>query len=117
MYRHGFTNDGIIKEFRNNNINIKFSNDAITDINAGKFSDIEILSWLLSEIDSYFVGESQCISNYETGILIYNYHSDVCYFLNFSDIDKYLMTNKTLKLYSYKPDKDTRDYINYFEGV
>lgn len=117
MYRHDYTNDGLIKEFCNHNLNITFSNDAIDDIKTGKFSDIEILSFLLENLDSYFIGENQCISNYEMGILIYNYYSDVCYFLNFSDIDKYLMLGKTLKLYAYKPDKDTRDYIDYFEGV
>ena len=117
MYRCINTIDGLIKEFNNHNINLNLSNDSINDIKTGKFSDIEILSFLLENLDSYFVGENQCISNYEMGILIYNYHSDVCYFLNFSDIDKYLMLGKTLKLYAYKPDKDTRDYIDYFEGV
>lgn len=112
MKRENNTNDGIIKEFENGNINIKLSVDAIADINAGKYSDIEVISWLLNDLDCYFIGEEFCLSNFDMGVSIYNYYSDLVYILAFSDIINKLMQNKTLKLYAATPTADDRALID-----
>lgn len=100
-----------IREFNNNNINIKLSPDYLTDIENGKISDIEAISWTLEEIDCYFVGEEFCLSNYDMGAMIYNCYSDMVYIISFSDIERVLKAGKTLKLYARKPDEDDREII------
>ena len=113
MRRSHNTYYGHIKEFKNGNINIRFSRDAIIDLfeNGGSVSDIEVLTCQLDNIDSYFVGEEFCISNYDMGAMIYNYYSDFVYIISFSDIDNVLKQGKTLKLYAKTPTDDDRDYI------
>lgn len=98
--------------FKNGNCNIRFSPDDIADIQAGKLSDIEILSFKMESLDLYFFGEQFCISNYEMGVLIYSAYSGKLFLLNCSDIDKFLMAGKTLKLIAFKPDKEQQQIIN-----
>ena len=112
MKRENYTSEGIIKEFENGNINIKLSADTIANINAGKYSDIEVLSWLLDDLDCYYIGEEFCLSNFDMGISIYNCYSDLVYILAFSDIINKLMKNKTLKLYAATPTADDRLLID-----
>lgn len=112
MKRENNANEGIIKEFENGNINIKLSVDAIANINAGKYSDIEVISWLLDGLDCYFIGEQFCLSNFDMGVSIYNCYSDLVYILAFSDIINKLMQNKTLKLYATTPTADDRILID-----
>lgn len=102
------------KRYKNGNLSIRFSPDEIADINVGKYSDIELLSSKLERFDSYFVGESYCISNYELGSTIYNCYSDHVYLFNFSDVD-ILMGGKTLKLYAQKPSGTEREIITGWE--
>ena len=112
MKRENNTNEGIIREFNNGNINIKLSVDTIADINAGKYSDIEVLSWLLNDLDCYFISDQFCLSNFDMGVSIYNCYSDLVYILAFSDIINKLMQNKTLKLYAATPTADDRSLID-----
>lgn len=98
--------------FRNGNMNIRFTSDEIAAVNSGRYSDIELLSWILSELDCEFLGDEFCLSNYETGCLIYSYYFDKIYILAFSDIENVLMKGKTLKLYRRKPDENEREMIN-----
>lgn len=114
MKRENNINEGFIIEFQNGNFNIKFSDDAIKNISAGRFSDIECLSWLFDSLDTYFVGDHFCLSNYDMGALLYNYYSDKCYILVFSDIENVLMQGKTLKLYSFEPSEDDRQEIEIY---
>lgn len=100
------------KRFKNGNCNIRFSPDDIADIQAGKFSDIEILSFKMENLDLYFFGKQFCISNYAIGILIYSANSGKLFSLDFSDIDKYLMAGKTLKLIAFTPDADQQEIID-----
>lgn len=97
--------------FKNGNINIKFFPENIEDCKAGKFSDIELLSFALESIDCYFVGEQFCLGNFAMGCMIYNCYNDCFYILNFNDLDK-LLEGKTLKLYAdFNIDQDTRELI------
>lgn len=99
------------QRFKNGNCNIRFSPDDIADIKSGKLSDIEILSFKMENLDLYFFGEQFCISNYTMGVLIYSAYSDKLFLLDFSDIEKYLMTGKTLKLKAFEPDAEQREII------
>lgn len=100
-----------IKEFKNGNVNLRFSPEQITELKTGKVSAVEVISWTLDKIDCYFIGESYCLSNFTTGATIYNAHSDLCYIIDFSDIEKVLMAGHWLKLYARKPDETDREII------
>lgn len=39
---------------------------------------IQIL-WALEEVDTYLIGEEYCVSNWDCGITVYSYYSDMCY--------------------------------------
>lgn len=99
------------QRFNNGNLNIRFSPEEITDIKNGKFSAVELLGWKLEKFDSYFIGETYCLSNYTTGHTIYNCHSDVVYIVDWSDLEGVLMMGKTLKLYARKPDEADREIL------
>jgi hypothetical protein len=98
--------------FKNGNCNIRFSPDDIADIKSGKLSDIEILFFKMEKLDLYFFGEQFCISNFTMGILIYSAYSGKLFLLDYSDIDKYLLTGKTLKLKAFRPDADQQKIID-----
>lgn len=100
-----------IKEFNNGNINFRFTREQITELKTGKISAVEVISWILDEIDCYFIGESYCLSNFTTGATIYNAYSDLCYVIDFSDIETVLMSGRYLKLYARKPDENDREII------
>lgn len=100
-----------IKEFKNGNINFRFSPEQIKELKTGKVSAVEVISWILDEIDCYFIGESYCLSNFTMGATIYNVYSDLCYIIDFSDIEKVLMAGRWLKLYARKPDETDREII------
>lgn len=100
-----------VKRFKNGNINVRFFDENIEDCKAGKFSDIELLSFALENADCYIVGEEFCLSNYAMGCLIYNAYMDCIYILNFNDLD-ILLQGKTLKLYAnFNIDDETRELI------
>lgn len=103
-----------IKRFKNGNINIRYFKENIDDLKAGKYSDIELLSFALEKSDCYIVGEQFCLSNYAMGCMIYNAYSDCIYILNFNDLDK-LAAGKTLKLYAdFNIDDETRNIIESY---
>lgn len=99
------------QRFKNGNLNIRFSPDEIADIKAGKYSDIELLSWKLGAFDTIFIGEQYCLSNYTMGCTLYSYYVDKVFILDFSDIDSILMNGRTLKLYARKPEDEEREQI------
>ena len=107
MLRENYNNDGIIKEYKNGNITIKYYKDGIRE---SKRDSILTLSSLLDMIDCYFIGETYCLSNYAMGHTIYNCHSDLCYIFAWNDIET-LEQGKTLKLYARKPDEWDRELI------
>lgn len=111
MKREHNATEGIIKEFQNGNINIRLSADAIETIKSGKESDIFIISELFYWVDTYFVGDHFCLSNYDMGALLYNNYSDKCYIIAFSDIENTLMQGHTLKLYGFEPSENDRQTI------
>ena len=103
-----------IKEFNNGNLNIKLDKPAIETISKRGY-DVYFLTDLFSWLDTYFIGETYCISNYETGHTLYNLYSDLVYVFPWSCLET-LKQGKTVKLYAHKPDSWEREEINrYFE--
>lgn len=118
MNRMNYTNEGEIKEYKNGSLHIKLSFDAIKDIERGRYSDIECLSWLLDSLDCYFIGDEMSAGNYDMCAMIYNCHSDFIYFILFGyDIENRLKKGLTVTLKARRPDKDDREAIeNYFNN-
>lgn len=100
-----------IKEFKNGNISIRFPLEYKEKLLAGSISAVEVLSFVLEEIDCYFIGENFSISNYDTGMLIYNCYSDLVYIIAVSDILEVLANFRWLRLYARKPSDIDREII------
>ncbi|MEY8320297.1 hypothetical protein AAK894_04350 [Lachnospiraceae bacterium 46-61] len=98
------------KRFKNGNINIRFSPDYIALIKSDKASDVEVLSWILEDIDCYFIGESYCTSNYTSGATVYDSYNDNVFRLEFGGIDD-LTQGKAMKLYALVPDDIDREIL------
>ena len=107
MLRENYNNDGIIKEYKNGNITIKYYKDGIRE---SKRDSILTLSSLLDMIDCYFIGETYCLGNYETGHTVYNAYSDLVYIFPWRDLET-LASGKTVKLFARKPDETDRELI------
>ena len=92
------------KLYKNNNLDVQFSQDEIDEINDGRYTPLEMLESIIEWSDCYLVGEIFCISNYECGVDIYNTNRDVLYTLMMSDIDRVLLKGRTLKLHAREVD-------------
>ena len=95
------------KEYLNGNLLIKYDKDAIEE---SKKDSLLTIASVLEEIDCYFIGETYCLGNYETGHTIYNAYSDLCYVFAWRDLET-LEAGKTVKLYARKPDEWEREWI------
>ena len=95
------------KEYKNGNIIIKYDRDMIAK---SKRDSLLTLSSVLDEIDCSFIGETYCLSNYETGHTVYNAYSDLVYIFAWSELEK-LRQGKTVKLYARKPNKTDREIL------
>lgn len=100
------------KEYKNGNIIIRYDRDTITE---SKRDSILTLSSVLDEIDCSFIGETYCLSNFETGHTIYNSYSDLVYIFPWRYLET-LATGKTVKLFARKPDETDRELIE-MEGM
>ena len=100
MIRTNSMNEGEVLQFKNGNINVRFSESSLENIAKGKWTDIEVLSWLLDSIDTYFEGDEFCLSNYDMGALLHDYYSGKEFIVSFGDINRVLLNGKTLKLYA-----------------
>lgn len=112
MLRENYNNDGIIREYKNGNITIKYYKDGIQE---SKRDSILTLSSLLDMIDCYFISETYCLSNYETGHTIYNAYSDLVYIFAWYELET-LESGKAVKLFARKPDETDRELIE-MEGI
>ena len=101
-----------IKEFKNGNLSIRFPSEYRDKLKGGIVSDIEVISWVLDELDCYFVGDEFCLSNYTMGAMIYNTYSDLVYIIDFSDIENVLAAGRWLKLYARILDANDMEIIN-----
>lgn len=113
MLRSNFTNEGMIKEYKNGNITIKF--DLSADCRK-RCSELEVVSWLLDSLDTYIIGEEFCLSNYDAGCMLYNCHTDHVYILSFTALNTAYNDGSILRLYARKPDADDLETIRAFYG-
>ena len=95
-------------EYKNGNITIKLDQDAIKEMQK---DEILFISDVLFWIDCNFFGETFCLSNYETGHMIYNAHSDLCYIFPWRYLED-LKDGKTVRLYARKATKEDREEID-----
>ena len=95
------------KEYKNGNITIKYNKERIED---AKKDDVLTISDVLSWLDCYFIGETYCLNNYETGRTVYNYYSDLIYVFPWRYMEE-LEKGKAVKLYARKPDEIDREII------
>lgn len=100
------------KEYKNGNIIIKYDRDMIAE---SKRDSLLTLSSVLDEIDCYFIGETYCLNNYETGHTVYNTYSDLVYIFAWSELEA-LEAGKAVKLFARKPDEADRELIE-MEGM
>lgn len=96
------------KEYKNGNITVKYDADMIQ---ASKEDNVLTIISVLSWIDCYFIGETYCLSNYETGHTLYNVYSDLVYIFPWRCLDD-LEAGKTIRLYAMQPDENDREQIN-----
>lgn len=101
-----------IKEFQNGNLSIRFPVEYRDKLKSGVVSAIEVISWVLDELDCYFVGEEFCLGNWATGAMIYNCYSDLVYIINFNDIKETLAAGHWLRLYAKIPNENDREIID-----
>lgn len=95
------------KEYKNGNITVKYDRDKIQE---SKKDDVLTISDVLSWIDCYFIGETYCLSNYETGHTIYNAYSDLIYVFPWRYLED-LENGKTIRLYARRPDETDREIL------
>lgn len=107
MLRENYNNDGIIKEYKNGNIIIKYYKEGIQE---SKRDSILTLSNLLDMIDCYFIGETYCLNNYATGHTIYNAYSDLVYVFAWNELES-LESGKAVKLFARKPDETDKEIL------
>ena len=100
------------KEYKNGNIIIKYDRDMIAE---SKRDSLFTLSSVLDEIDCYFIGETYCLNNYETGHTVYNAYSDLVYIFPWRELET-LASGKAVKLFARKPDETDRELIE-MEGM
>lgn len=100
------------KEYKNGNIIIRYDRDMIAE---NKRDSLLTLLSVLDEIDCSFIGETYCLSNYETGHTVYNAYSDLVYVFAWSELET-LEAGKAVKLFARKPDEADRELIE-MEGM
>lgn len=108
MFRENYNNGGIIREYKNGNITIKYYKEGIEE---SKKDNILLLSCLLKMIDCYFIEKTYRLSNHETVHTIYNVYSDLVYIFAWNYIDK-LEHGKTIRLYAIKPDETDKEILD-----
>lgn len=95
------------KEYKNGNITIKYDSDMIQKSKQDSvLTIIDVLWW----IDCNFIGETYCLSNYETGHTLYNAYSDLVYIFPWRYLED-LEAGKTIRLYAMQPNENDREIL------
>lgn len=100
------------KEYKNGNITIKIP---AAELEQFKRDPVFELSEMIYWLDCYFIGETFCISNYDTAHMIYNCYSDLVYIFPWGELER-LEQGKTVRLYARVPDSDDREMITEWEA-
>lgn len=95
------------KVYKNGNITVKYDRDMIQD---SKKDQILTIVSALEWIDCLFIGETYCLSNFETGHTLYNCYSDLVYVFPWRFLED-LEAGKTVRLYARRPDEYDREIL------
>lgn len=93
--------------FRNGNLNIRLPRSEIPEF---KKDPVLYLVDLLSWLDCDFIGETYCLSNFETGHTVYNAYMDCVYIFPWRVLED-LENGKTVKLYTHELDETDRELL------
>ncbi len=108
MLRENYDTEARVREFKNGNLSIRYYREgrefAARDA-------VLALSEALDLVDCYLIGETYCISNWETGHTVYNAYSDLVYIFAWSDLEK-LAAGRAVRLYARRPDEADREIIS-----
>ena len=94
-------------QFKNGNLSVRVEKEDLEDYLKDQ---VFFLSDLLWHMNYDFIGDTFCLSNLETGHLIYNSYMDCCYIFPWRELET-LADGKTVKLYAHKPTEDERELI------
>ena len=94
-------------QFKNGNLSIRVEKEDLEDYLKDQ---VFFLSDLLWYMNCDFIGDTFCLSNWETGHLIYNSYMDCCYIFPWRELET-LADGKTVKLYARKLTEDERELI------
>lgn len=98
-----------VKQFHNGNISIKFNKETIDVCNNNEhkyLKALEEISYIINNIDCYYIGDEYSCGNYDVGISIYNVNTGLIYRFVITYCVNELLDGKTLKLYGSLPDED-----------
>ena len=99
-------NDNIV-ELANNDLVIEYDDDTIQEAEKDEIlTFMDVLTWM----DTDIIGEEFCLSNFDMGIQLYNCHSDKCYIVSFTDLER-IKAGEKVTLHAYDPDEDDREAI------
>lgn len=93
--------------FNNGNIHIKGTPDPDT-----RESTLIQVLWALNDIDCDIIGDEYCRSNYDVGITVYSYYSDMCYDISYTDLYKAIESNHVYIIKGRTPDEWDRELID-----
>lgn len=96
----------LVKRFKNGNFNVKMEG---ADFN--RESTLVNLIWALQDYDCNLFGDEYCISNYEMGLDMYCYYTDMIVSIQYRVLED-LENGKTIKLYAHKMDEYEKEEYN-----
>ena len=108
MLRENYNNEALVREYKNGNLLIRYYPEGRE---FAARDEILALSEALDLVDCYFIGDTYCLSNWETGHTIYNAYSDLVYIFAWSDLEK-LAAGRAVRLYARRPDETDREIIS-----
>ena len=94
-------------QFKNGNLNVRIEKEDLEDFNANQVFYISDLLWYMN---CEFVGDTFCLSNWETGHMIYNNYMDCCYIFPWRELET-LAAGKTVKLEAREVSEELRDIL------
>ena len=93
----------ITKRYKNGNMTFKAEKEELEKPD----QIFEDFLYSTTDFDLEILGDEFCISNYEMGMCLYSFYTDMKYIVPFSLIDE-LKEGKTIRLYGAKLDEQDR---------
>ena len=110
MYRYDNTNIGVIREYKNGNIDVRLNSD-VSMLHPNDRNTMTRIQRLLDCLDCYVIGEYE---GFETEYTVYNAHSDTIGLLTAFDERKLAEGNRTVKIYMHEITGDEWEQVRQF---